>query len=94
MVSCLSERPVSNHVVQCFQSKVNQRLLAPFSFLIAVEEGYNFFKGQHYHCSTHAADVLRTLHVLCTRGEIWKGTNSSDLGDEPLRLYNSPDEIA
>ena len=50
------------------------------SFLLEVEEGYNLYKGQHYHCSTHAADVLRTLHVLCTRGGIWKGSHASELG--------------
>ena len=54
-------------------------LSAP-SFLLEVEEGYNLYKGQHYHCSTHAADVLRTLHVLCTRGGIWKGSHASELG--------------
>ena len=46
-------------------------------FLIEVEAGYT---GKLYHCSAHAADVLRTLHVLCTRGGIWKDTQCSDLG--------------
>ena len=36
-------------------------------FLIEVEAGYT---GKLYHCSAHAADVLRSLHVLATRGGI------------------------
>lgn len=48
----------------------------PLSYLIEVEAGY---KGQHYHCSTHAADVLRTLHVLGTRGGVWQYSGCSEV---------------
>ena len=33
-------------------------------FLLHVEEGYS---SNPYHSSTHAADVLRTLHVVLTQ---------------------------
>ena len=53
-----------------------------------MESGYT---GKLYHCSTHAADVLRTLHVLCTRGGIWKDTQCSDLGESGGELGRSID---
>ena len=47
-------------------------------FLVEVESGYT---GRQYHTSIHAADVLRTLHVLCTRGGVWSQTKCSSLGE-------------
>ncbi|GAX75322.1 hypothetical protein CEUSTIGMA_g2767.t1 [Chlamydomonas eustigma] len=47
-------------------------------FLLKIEDGYP--KGELYHCSTHAADVLRTMYVLCTRGGVWEGIRCSHLG--------------
>ena len=41
-----------------------------FRFLHRVEEGY---KNNPYHNSTHAADVLQTLHVLLHRGGLVPG---------------------
>ena len=38
-----------------------------YRFLLAVEEGY---ASNPYHCSTHAADVLRTLHAVLTQGGV------------------------
>ena len=77
-------RYITYDIVFCFLLSVSSlSFFLWHSFLIEVEDGYNIYKGQHYHCSTHAADVLRTLHVLCTRGGIWKGTNASDLSKFP-----------
>ena len=45
---------------------------------MGVEDGY---KGQHYHCSIHAADVLRTLHVVATKGGVWQGTHCTEIGE-------------
>ena len=42
-----------------------------------IESGY---QCQHYHCASHGADVLRTLHVLCSRGGIWDTVRSPDIG--------------
>lgn len=53
-------------------------------YLIEIEMGYT--GDSLYHCSGHAADVLRTLHVLCTRGGIWKEINCSDLGASHSQL--------
>ena len=39
-------------------------LLLSLRFLLHVEEGYS---SNPYHSSTHAADVLRTLHVVLTQ---------------------------
>ena len=36
-------------------------------FLIHIEEGY---PQNPYHCRTHAADVLRLLHVVLNRGGV------------------------
>ncbi|GAX75324.1 hypothetical protein CEUSTIGMA_g2769.t1 [Chlamydomonas eustigma] len=47
-------------------------------FLLKIEDGYP--KGELYHCSTHAADVLRTMYVLCTRGGVWERIRCSHLG--------------
>ncbi|GAX85763.1 hypothetical protein CEUSTIGMA_g13178.t1 [Chlamydomonas eustigma] len=58
--------------------KMDESRLA--KFLMEIEEGYSLFKGQHYHCSTHAADVLRTLHVLMTRGGLSRNACLPDLG--------------
>lgn len=50
-------------------------------FLIDIEAGYSDnFVGIRYHCSTHAADVLRTLHAICTRGGLWVQAQVSDIG--------------
>ncbi|GAX75319.1 hypothetical protein CEUSTIGMA_g2764.t1 [Chlamydomonas eustigma] len=46
-------------------------------FLMEVESGYT---EKNYHCATHGADVLRTLHVLGTRGGIWRDTHCSEVG--------------
>ena len=54
-----------------------------------VEAGY---KGQHYHCSIHAADVLRTLHVLSTQGGVWHGTNCTEIGAWKVEQGRSPTE--
>ncbi len=39
-------------------------------FLLCIEEGYCHSSTNPYHSSTHAADVLRTLHVILTRGGV------------------------
>ncbi|KAF5826760.1 hypothetical protein DUNSADRAFT_2121 [Dunaliella salina] len=39
-------------------------------FLVAIEDGYNIDKDNPYHNRTHASDVLRTLHVIMTRGGV------------------------
>jgi hypothetical protein len=36
-------------------------------FLMRIEEGY---PSNPYHCRTHAADVLRSLHVVLNRGGV------------------------
>ena len=40
-------------------------------FLIRIEDGY---PPNPYHCRTHAADVLRTLHVVSIRGGVLQRT--------------------
>eukprot|EP00955_Chlamydomonas_euryale_P092761 364739-Chlamydomonas_euryale.AAC.2 len=52
---------------------MNERRLA--RYLLSVECGY---RRDLYHCGTHAADVLRTLHVVCTRGGVWEGLDLPD----------------
>ena len=42
-------------------------MMPVYRFLLAVEEGY---ASNPYHCSTHAADVLRTLHAVLTQGGV------------------------
>ena len=50
-------------------------------FLIDIEAGYSDnFVGIRYHCAAHAADVLRTLHAICTRGGLWVHAQVSDIG--------------
>jgi len=39
-------------------------------FLVAIEDGYNTDRDNPYHNRTHACDVLRTLHVIMTRGGV------------------------
>lgn len=48
------------------------------SFLTQVEEGYQIHDN-HYHNSTHAADVLQTVHVLLltTKLTVSEGTAAS-----------------
>uniref|UniRef100_A0A7R9VPE0 PDEase domain-containing protein n=1 Tax=Chlamydomonas euryale TaxID=1486919 RepID=A0A7R9VPE0_9CHLO len=53
--------------------RMNERRLA--RYLLSVECGY---RRDLYHCGTHAADVLRTLHVVCTRGGVWEGLDLPD----------------
>eukprot|EP00798_Chlamydomonas_sp_ICE-L_P016252 gene16252-22428_t len=50
--------------------KVDEQKLA--RFLIRIEDGY---PPNPYHCKEHAADVLRTLHVIATRGGLVKTAN-------------------
>ncbi|KAJ9515550.1 hypothetical protein QJQ45_021631 [Haematococcus lacustris] len=51
------------HLIQHFQLREGH--LA--RFLCAIEDGY---PNNPYHCRTHAADVLRTVHCMMTRGRV------------------------
>ena len=43
-------------------------------FLIRIEEGY---PNNPYHCRTHAADVLRSLHVVLNRGGVLRAVTQA-----------------
>ena len=45
-----------------------------FRFLIRIEEGY---PNNPYHCRTHAADVLRSLHVVLNRGGVLRAVTQA-----------------
>ncbi|GFH09652.1 phosphodiesterase [Haematococcus lacustris] len=53
------------HLIAHFQ--LSEARLA--RFLCAIEDGY---PSNPYHCRTHAADVLRTVHCMMTRGKVGK----------------------
>jgi len=46
------------------------RVCAHARFLVAIEDGYNSERDNPYHNRTHACDVLRTLHIIMTRGGV------------------------
>ena len=48
-------------------SKFNLNETKLARFLMRIEEGY---PNNPYHCRTHAADVLRSLHVVLNRGKV------------------------
>jgi hypothetical protein len=61
---------------------VDERKLA--RWLTRIEDGY---PDNPYHNRTHAADVVRTAHVVCTRGGLLAGTQADEL--TLLALYLS-----
>ncbi|GAX79398.1 hypothetical protein CEUSTIGMA_g6839.t1 [Chlamydomonas eustigma] len=46
-------------------------------FLMEIENGYT---EKYYHCAAHGADVLRSLHVICTAGRIFQDIRCSEIG--------------
>ena len=51
----------------------------PTRYLQRIEEGY---KEGIYHCRAHAADVLRNMHVLLTRGGVLSTLSSSSAAEQ------------
>ena len=49
-------------------------------FLIRIEEGY---PSNPYHCRTHAADVLRSLHVVLNRGGVMTAVTAASGRSQP-----------
>ena len=48
--------------------------------LIRIEEGY---PSNPYHCRTHAADVLRSLHVVLNRGGVMTAVTAASGRSQP-----------
>eukprot|EP00955_Chlamydomonas_euryale_P099617 365228-Chlamydomonas_euryale.AAC.40 len=56
-----------NGCALCVPTRHRRRYRAPCRFLCRIEDGYD---DGIYHCRTHAADVLRTLHAVLNRGQV------------------------